>query len=73
MGWVVPVRLRKPDKIVFVCNESEETWLEEGDILPGDWAETQTRGHYSYLSSVMESYGMNSTDYDQLEWIGQDF
>jgi hypothetical protein len=69
MGWVVPVRLKKPDKVIFVCSESEETWLEERDIMPGAWAVTPTQGHYSYLNSVMESYGLSSTDYEQLEWL----
>ena len=31
-GWVVPVRIIKIDKIIFLCEECETVWNNENDI-----------------------------------------
>lgn len=68
-GWVVPVRIRKTGQLIYVCDESEETWLDQADIAPNTWSDVPKRGHYSYLNQIMESVGLQDTDYDQLEWL----
>jgi hypothetical protein len=69
MGWVVPIKLKKRDQIIWSCNESEETWLDPQNIGPGSFAEVPSKGQYSYLNFVMEHYGLSGTAYDQLEHL----
>lgn len=71
-GWVVPVRIRKTGTIIFVCDESEETWLSEEDIAPNTWSAVPARGHYSYLNQVMKEAGLGETEYEGLEWLEVD-
>jgi hypothetical protein len=68
-GWVVPVRIRSTGKIIFVCDESEETWLTEEDIVPTTWSEVPVLGHYSYLNQVMKNAGLGDAEYEGLEWL----
>lgn len=68
-GWVEPVRIRNSGQIVYVCSESEETWLSETDIGPNTWSNVPQAGHYSYLNQVMESVGLGASQYEELEWL----
>lgn len=67
-GWVVPVEIKTTGQIVYVCTESEETWLSEADIAENTWSETPRRGHYSYLNQVMDSLGLEENSYNDLKW-----
>lgn len=55
--------------MIFVCDESEETWLAEEDIVPTAWSEVPVRGHFSYLNQVMKSAGLGDAEYEGLEWL----
>ena len=68
-GWVVPVKIRRTGLIIYVCDDTEETWLREADIGPGTWSKTPIAGHYSYLNDVMERVGLGPTQYEELEWL----
>ena len=68
-GWVFPVKILKSGLFIFVCEESEETWLSEEDIGPNTWSEVPMRGHYSYLNQFMKNVGLKETEYDGLEWL----
>lgn len=68
-GWVVPVRIKSTGQIVYVCEESEETWLSEEDIMPSPWSEVPKQGHYCYLNNLMEAAGLGATEYEGLVWL----
>ncbi|MBB3595015.1 hypothetical protein FHX08_005425 [Rhizobium sp. BK529] len=68
-GWVIPVRVKTTGEIIFVCEESEETWLKESEIGPAHWSEVPGAGHYCYLNDFMKSIGLGPTEYEKLEWL----
>ncbi len=60
-GWVEPIRIKNLDVIAYLCDESEELWLTDGEIQPEAYI-----GLYTFLEARF-----GTCDYSQIEYLGK--